>query len=51
VNRPFSADLELLAFTDAQLGEVRKHYRLVAHLPGPYLSGVFIYKPAHRGGQ
>ncbi len=51
VNRPFSADLELLAFTDAQLDQVRKHYQLVAHIPGPYLSGVFVYKPAHRGGQ
>ena len=51
VNRPFSADLELLAFTDAQLDQVRKHYQLVAHIPGPYLSGVFVYKPAHRGAQ
>jgi hypothetical protein len=51
VNRPFTPDLELLAFTDAQLDEVRKHYQLVAHIPGPYLSGVFIYKPARQGGQ
>jgi len=51
VNRPFSADLELLAFTDAQLDQVRKHYQLVVHIPGPYLSGVFVYKPAHRGAQ
>jgi hypothetical protein len=50
VNRPFSTDLELLACTDAQLDEVRKHYQLVAHIPGPYLSGVFIYKPAFGGG-
>jgi hypothetical protein len=45
VNRPFPPDLELVAFTDAQLDEIRKHYQLVAHIPGPYLSGVFIYKP------
>ena len=45
VNRPFDTDLELLALTGAQLDEVRKHYRIVAHLPGPYLGGVYVYKP------
>ena len=36
VNKPFDTDLELLDLTDAQLDEVRKHYRQVALIPGPY---------------
>ena len=30
----------------SQLEEVRKHYRLVQHIPGPYLDGVYVYQPA-----
>jgi len=49
VNRPFTSDLELLDLSDSQLDEIRKHYRSVAHIPGPYLGGVFVYKPVLGG--
>ena len=29
----------------AQIEEVRRHYRLAAHIPGPFLDGVFVYQP------
>jgi hypothetical protein len=29
----------------SQLEEVRKHYRLVQHIPGPFLDGVYVYQP------
>jgi hypothetical protein len=31
-----------------QLDEVRKHYRLVRHIPGPFLDGVYVYQPILR---
>jgi hypothetical protein len=45
VSEPFDSDPELLSFSDAQLDEIRRHYQIVAHIPGPYLNGVYVYKP------
>ncbi|HSP69605.1 MAG TPA: glycosyltransferase family 39 protein [Bryobacteraceae bacterium] len=30
----------------SQLEEVRKHYRLVQHINGPFLDGIYVYQPA-----
>jgi hypothetical protein len=38
-------NLEIPTLPAAQIEEIRKHYRLVDHLPGPYLAGVYVYKP------
>jgi hypothetical protein len=36
---------EIAALPSVQLAELRKHYRLAAHIPGPFLDGVYVYKP------
>ena len=41
-------DPEIGTLPLAQLDEVRKHYRLVQHVPGPFLDGVFVYQPAYQ---
>ena len=46
LSQPFSTAAELRSLPYDQLDEVRRHYRLVAHIPGPYLDGVFVYRPA-----
>ena len=38
-------NIEVSSLPAAQLEEVRKHYKLVAHVPGPALNGVYVYKP------
>lgn len=38
-------DPEFPRLTAAQSDSVRKHYRMVKHLPGPYLDGVYVYQP------
>ena len=38
-------DLEIPSLPEAQIEEIRKHYRLVDHLPGPYVAGIYVYKP------
>jgi hypothetical protein len=38
-------DAEIGTLPASQLEEVRKHYRLVQHIPGPFLDGVFVYQP------
>ena len=38
-------DAEIGTLPASQLEEVRKHYRLVQHIDGPLLSGVYVYKP------
>ena len=45
LSRPFDPDPELRSLPEEQLNEIRKHYQLVQHIPGPYLDGVFVYKP------
>jgi hypothetical protein len=37
---------ETLFLPEAHLDQIRKHYRLVAHVPGPYLAGDYVYEPA-----
>ncbi|HEY2843924.1 MAG TPA: glycosyltransferase family 39 protein, partial [Bryobacteraceae bacterium] len=37
---------EIATLVPEQLEEVRKHYRLVKHIPGPYLDGIYVYKPS-----
>lgn len=51
VNKPFDNDPELPTLPPSQLDEIRKHYKLTRHVPGPYLDGVFVYEPrsAHTG--
>ena len=39
-------DTEVPSLPAAQIEEVRKHYRLVDHIPGPYQAGIYVYKPA-----
>ena len=41
-------DPEIPRLTAMQSRTVRRHYTLVANIPGPYLNGVFVYKPAGR---
>ena len=36
---------EILSLTAPQRSEIQKRYKLVAHLPGPYLDGVYVYQP------
>ena len=38
-------DIEISTLPAAQLEEVRKHYSLVKHIPGPVLDGMYVYKP------
>jgi Dolichyl-phosphate-mannose-protein mannosyltransferase len=38
-------DAEIGTLPPSQLEEVRKHYRLVQHVPGPFLDGVYVYQP------
>ena len=37
--------LEIARLQPIHLAEVRRHYRLVDHIPGPYLGGIYIYQP------
>jgi hypothetical protein len=39
-------NLEIGSLTPSQIQEVRRHYRLVKHIPGPFLDGVYVYKPS-----
>ena len=41
-------DAEIGTLPDTQLDEVRRHYRLVQHVPGPFLDGVYVYRPVLR---
>jgi hypothetical protein len=36
---------EIGTLPPSQLEEVRRHYRLVRHVPGPFLDGVYVYQP------
>ena len=36
---------EMLLLPAAELDEIRKHYKLVAHVPGAYLDGDYVYQP------
>ena len=45
---PQFGDAEIGTLPPSQLDEVRKHYRLVQHVPGPFLDGVYVYQPIER---
>ena len=49
INKPFDHDPEIPNLPDAQLDEIRKHYKIVRHVPGPYLDGVYVYEPLKQG--
>jgi hypothetical protein len=36
---------EIGTLPPSQLEEVRRHYRLVRHVSGPFLDGVYVYQP------
>jgi Dolichyl-phosphate-mannose-protein mannosyltransferase len=38
-------DIEISTLPAAQLAEIRKHYTLAQHIPGPVLDGMYVYKP------
>jgi hypothetical protein len=40
-----SANAEVPSLPQAHLEEIRKHYRLTAHIPGPLLAGDYLYEP------
>src|ERR1043166_14555 len=44
-------DVEVSTFLPEQTQEIEKHYKLVAQIPGPYLNGIYVYKPASRGAE
>jgi 4-amino-4-deoxy-L-arabinose transferase-like glycosyltransferase len=39
-------DAEIGTLPASQIEEVRRHYRLIKHVPGPFLDGVYVYQPA-----
>jgi hypothetical protein len=39
---------EVPSLPEAQLKEIRDHYRLVAHIPGPLLAGDYLYEPIEK---
>jgi hypothetical protein len=45
LSKPFDNDPEIPGLPEGQLAEIRKHYKLVRHIPGPYLDGAFLYQP------
>jgi hypothetical protein len=46
LTHPAKIDLEMPSLPESQMDEVRKHYRLVRNIPGPYQAGVWVYQPA-----
>jgi hypothetical protein len=38
-------DLEVPSLPESHLEEVRRHYRLWRHIPGPLLNGAYVYLP------
>ncbi len=36
-------DIEVPSLPETQLDEIRRHYRMVQHVPGPLLNGTFVY--------
>ena len=41
-------DPEIPTLPDAQIEAIREHYTLVEYIPGPYLNGIYVYKPVGR---
>ncbi len=44
LSKPTDMDLEMPNLPESQMSEIRKHYRLVKHIPGPYLDGIYVYE-------
>ena len=44
-------DPEFPRLTSGQSDAIRQRYRLVKHLPGPYLGGLYVYQPRTNWGQ
>ena len=44
-HQPRNPDREIPTLPPVQIEEIRRHYRLVDHLSGPYVAGVYVYKP------
>ena len=49
VRRPGNPGPEFPTLPEDQLREIRESYTLAAHIPGPYLDGLYVYRPAQRG--
>ncbi len=49
--RPLESDPEIPRLTEAQRAEIQRHYHLVTHIPGPYLDGIYVYRPALERGR
>jgi hypothetical protein len=45
VNQPAGTDAEIPRLPASQSEIIRSRYRLVRHIPGPYLEGVYLYQP------
>jgi hypothetical protein len=43
--RPLDPNPEIASLLPAHRAEIQRHYRLIAHIPGPYLEGIYVYKP------
>ncbi len=44
-------DPEVTTFTDSQILEIKQHYRVVAHVAGPYQDGIYVYQPDRAGSR
>ncbi len=42
---------DIRTFPPAQTREMQRHYKLVAHIAGPYYQGVYVYKPVAQGAE
>jgi 4-amino-4-deoxy-L-arabinose transferase-like glycosyltransferase len=42
---------EIATLPALQIAEIQKHYKLEAHVRGPYLNGLYVYKPLARGAE
>ena len=40
-----SSNLELGGLPPVEVEEIRKHYRLIKHVKGPYMDGLYVYQP------
>jgi hypothetical protein len=43
---PQTLDREIPSLPESHLKVIRNNYRLVGHIPGPYLNGDYLYEPA-----
>jgi hypothetical protein len=48
--QPLPKNPEIPSLPQAHLREIRKHYQLVEHIPGPLLNGDYLYQPKEAEG-